>query len=74
MPEGKCTFLSFSEAAAEKKHVMFGRPRMLQPDHSYCVLHQDGFIMAFSHDALMPVWSSFTIDRPVREDIQSARG
>ncbi|XP_077937131.1 venom phosphodiesterase 1 [Gasterosteus aculeatus] len=56
------------EAAAEKKHVMFGRPRMLQPDHSYCVLHQDGFIMAFSHDALMPVWSSFTIDRPMNLD------
>ncbi|KAL6100248.1 uncharacterized protein ACO6RY_01897 [Pungitius sinensis] len=56
------------ESAVEKKHLMFGRPRMLQPDQSYCVLHQEGFIAAFSHDALMPLWSSFTIDRPMNLD------
>lgn len=55
-------------AAAEEKHMLFGRPRMLQPDQSYCVLHQDGFISAYSRTALMPLWSSFTIDRPVNLD------
>ncbi|KAA8591254.1 hypothetical protein FQN60_002197 [Etheostoma spectabile] len=34
------------EAAAEKKHLLFGRPRMLQRDQSYCVLRQEGFVHA----------------------------
>ncbi|XP_042363020.1 venom phosphodiesterase 1 [Plectropomus leopardus] len=55
-------------SAAEKTHTLFGRPRMLQPDRSYCVLHQDGFISAYSHDALMPLWSSFTVDKPMDLD------
>uniref|UniRef100_A0A3B4HA82 Venom phosphodiesterase 1-like n=1 Tax=Pundamilia nyererei TaxID=303518 RepID=A0A3B4HA82_9CICH len=46
------------------KHALFGRPRMLQPDQSYCILYQEGFISAYSHKALMPLWSSFTIDKP----------
>lgn len=58
-------FISFSASAAEKKHALFGRPRMLQPDQSYCILYQEGFISAYSHKALMPLWSSFTIDKPV---------
>ncbi|CAJ1082841.1 ectonucleotide pyrophosphatase/phosphodiesterase family member 3-like [Xyrichtys novacula] len=56
------------ELAAEKKHLLFGRPRMLQPEQSYCVLHHEGFISAYSHKALMPLWSSFTIDRPLNSD------
>ncbi|KAF3834346.1 hypothetical protein F7725_025550 [Dissostichus mawsoni] len=51
--------------AAKKKHFPEGRPRMLQPDKSYCVLPQEGFITAYSLTALMPLWSSFTIDKPV---------
>ncbi|XP_059205877.1 venom phosphodiesterase 1 [Centropristis striata] len=53
------------ESAAEKEHLVFGRPRMLQPHQSYCVLHQQGFISAYSHSALMPLWSSFTIQKPL---------
>ncbi|XP_027142507.1 LOW QUALITY PROTEIN: venom phosphodiesterase 1 [Larimichthys crocea] len=56
------------ESAAEKKHTPFGRPRMLQPNQSYCVLHQEGFINAYSHKALMPLWSSFTMDKPMDSD------
>ncbi|XP_051811061.1 venom phosphodiesterase 1 [Acanthochromis polyacanthus] len=56
------------ESAAEKKHLLFGRPRMLQPDQKYCILHQEGFISAFSSSALMPLWSSFTMDRPSNLD------
>lgn len=52
-------------SAAEKTHVPFGRPRMLQPDQSYCVLHHQGFISAYSRTMLMPLWSSFTIHKPV---------
>ncbi|XP_034747427.1 venom phosphodiesterase 1 [Etheostoma cragini] len=56
------------EAAAEKKHLLFGRPRMLQRDQSYCVLRQEGFIHAYAHTALMPLWSSFTVDKPMNLD------
>ncbi|KAF1382049.1 hypothetical protein PFLUV_G00160370 [Perca fluviatilis] len=56
------------ESAAEKKHMLFGRPRMLQRDQSYCVLHQEGFILAYGHKALMPLWSSFTMDKPMNMD------
>lgn len=43
----------------------FGRPRVLQPDQSYCILHHEGFVSAYSHTTLMPLWSSFTIHKPV---------
>uniref|UniRef100_A0A3Q4I2I5 Ectonucleotide pyrophosphatase/phosphodiesterase family member 3-like n=1 Tax=Neolamprologus brichardi TaxID=32507 RepID=A0A3Q4I2I5_NEOBR len=53
-----------SLSLSQKKHALFGRPRMMQPDQSYCILYQEGFISAYSHEALMPLWSSFTIDKP----------
>ena len=56
----------FSVSAAERKHLLFGRPQMLQPNQSYCILHQEGFVSAHSHNVRMPLWSSFTIDKPVR--------
>ncbi|XP_071356592.1 ectonucleotide pyrophosphatase/phosphodiesterase family member 3 [Trachinotus anak] len=56
------------ESAAEKKHMLFGRPQMLQPDQTYCILYQEGFISGYSSKALMPLWSSFTIDKPMSLD------
>ncbi|XP_029919379.1 venom phosphodiesterase 1 [Myripristis murdjan] len=53
------------EAAADRTHTLFGRPRALRGGQSYCLLRQRGFISAFSHHARMPLWSSFTIDKPV---------
>ncbi|KAM3858557.1 venom phosphodiesterase 1 [Diretmus argenteus] len=55
-------------SGVEKKHALFGRPRMLQTGQSYCILYQQGFISAYSQDALMPLWSSFTIDKPADLD------
>ncbi|XP_069024727.1 venom phosphodiesterase [Embiotoca jacksoni] len=55
-------------SAAEQQHTPFGRPRLLQPDQSYCVLHHEGFVSAYSHGALMPLWSSFTVDKPNNSD------
>uniref|UniRef100_A0A8C6PLY6 Venom phosphodiesterase 1-like n=1 Tax=Nothobranchius furzeri TaxID=105023 RepID=A0A8C6PLY6_NOTFU len=52
-------------SAAEKMHMPFGRPQTLQPDQNYCILHQEGFVSAYSHQAFMPLWSSFTIEKPV---------
>uniref|UniRef100_A0A8D3AS20 SMB domain-containing protein n=1 Tax=Scophthalmus maximus TaxID=52904 RepID=A0A8D3AS20_SCOMX len=47
-----------------KSHLLFGRPRMLQPERSFCLLRQEGFVSAYSAAALMPLWSSFTVHRP----------
>lgn len=55
-------------SAAEKKHLPLGRPRALQPGLDYCLLHQHGFVSAYSQTAMMPLWSSFTMDRPVTPD------
>lgn len=63
--------LPLSVSAAEKQHLLFGRPRVLQPDQAYCVLHQEGYITGYSHTALMPLWSSFTIDQPVSVYLKS---
>ncbi|XP_029370635.1 ectonucleotide pyrophosphatase/phosphodiesterase family member 3 [Echeneis naucrates] len=52
------------KSAAERKHLLYGRPRMLQPEQTYCVLHQEGFISGYSSTSLMPLWSSFTVDKP----------
>lgn len=51
-------------SAVEKRHSPLGRPRMLQQHHSYCVLHHQGFVSGYSHRVLMPLWSSFTVDKP----------
>ncbi|XP_060948261.1 venom phosphodiesterase 1 [Limanda limanda] len=56
------------ELSAETEHLLFGRPRMLQPDQSYCLLYQEGFISGYSSDALMPLWSSFTVHKPMNSD------
>uniref|UniRef100_A0A674DGP2 Venom phosphodiesterase 1-like n=1 Tax=Salmo trutta TaxID=8032 RepID=A0A674DGP2_SALTR len=48
------------------KHMLFGRPIMLQPSNDYCLLYHQGFVNAYSKKSLMPVWNSFTLDKPVR--------
>uniref|UniRef100_A0A672L713 Uncharacterized protein n=1 Tax=Sinocyclocheilus grahami TaxID=75366 RepID=A0A672L713_SINGR len=50
-------------ALSERRHMLFGRPRVLQSDAKYCVLHQHGFITAYSTLTHTPVWSSFTLDK-----------
>ncbi|XP_035241160.1 ectonucleotide pyrophosphatase/phosphodiesterase family member 3 [Anguilla anguilla] len=49
---------------SEKKHMLFGRPRMLRPGENYCLLYQHGFISAYSKSSLMPAWNSYTVDKP----------
>ncbi|CAN9503608.1 unnamed protein product [Ophioblennius macclurei] len=71
LPENSNSRLNLTAAqasAAEKKHAPLGRPRMLQPDQSYCVLHQQGYVSGYSQRALMPLWSSFTVDKPSNLD------
>ncbi|KAM4630105.1 venom phosphodiesterase CdcPDE [Polymixia lowei] len=56
------------ESAVERKHALFGRPRVQQPGQSYCVLYHQGFLSAFSQTALMPLWASFVVDKPADLD------
>ncbi|XP_060760336.1 venom phosphodiesterase 1 [Neoarius graeffei] len=48
---------------SESKHLLFGRPLMLQFKSDYCLLHHHGFISAYSKQHLMPLWSSFTVEK-----------
>ncbi|XP_051925795.1 venom phosphodiesterase 1 isoform X1 [Hippocampus zosterae] len=55
---------SAQEAAARRKHLMFGRPRSLRHRERYCILHQEAFVSAYSADLKMALWSSFSVDMP----------
>ncbi|XP_047675276.1 venom phosphodiesterase 1-like isoform X3 [Tachysurus fulvidraco] len=53
---------------SESKHLLFGRPLVLQSNSDYCILHQHGFISAYSKQQLMPLWSSFTVEKQAGGD------
>ncbi|KAM6973003.1 ectonucleotide pyrophosphatase/phosphodiesterase family member 3 [Aplochiton taeniatus] len=55
---------------AETKHAMFGRPRLLQAsgNQDYCLLHHRGYVSGYSKTSFMPLWSSFTLDKPDNTD------
>ncbi|KAG7470138.1 hypothetical protein MATL_G00135990 [Megalops atlanticus] len=55
-------------SASEKKNMLFGRPRMLRSSENYCLLHQHGYVNAYSKSYLMPAWNSFTVDKPENMD------
>uniref|UniRef100_A0A8C8I0W3 SMB domain-containing protein n=1 Tax=Oncorhynchus tshawytscha TaxID=74940 RepID=A0A8C8I0W3_ONCTS len=49
-------------------HMLFGRPIMQQPSNDYCLLYHQGFVNAYSKKSLMPVWNSYTLDKPENMD------
>ncbi|XP_047716064.1 ectonucleotide pyrophosphatase/phosphodiesterase family member 1 isoform X2 [Prionailurus viverrinus] len=51
------------EKVIKRGTVPFGRPRILQRDSTVCLLYQHRFVSAYSHDILMPLWTSYTVDR-----------
>uniref|UniRef100_A0A8C7N2A5 SMB domain-containing protein n=1 Tax=Oncorhynchus kisutch TaxID=8019 RepID=A0A8C7N2A5_ONCKI len=55
-------------ASVEQKHMLFGRPIMQQPSNDYCLLYHQGFVNAYSKKFLMPVWNSYTLDKPENMD------
>ncbi|KAM8884832.1 venom phosphodiesterase CdcPDE [Synchiropus picturatus] len=55
-------------SAAEATHLTLGRPRLLQANHDYCVLHHQGFVSAFSHRNKMPLWTSYSVDQEMSLD------
>uniref|UniRef100_A0A8C4LTZ2 Ectonucleotide pyrophosphatase/phosphodiesterase family member 1 n=1 Tax=Equus asinus asinus TaxID=83772 RepID=A0A8C4LTZ2_EQUAS len=41
----------------------YGRPRVIQKNSTICLLYQHQFVSGYSHDILMPLWTSYTVDR-----------
>ncbi|XP_028821901.1 venom phosphodiesterase 1-like isoform X1 [Denticeps clupeoides] len=65
------THLNLSESevsAIERKHMPFGKPRVLKLKDDYCLLHQEGFVSAYSKDLFMPMWNSYSLDKPENPD------
>ncbi|XP_068189573.1 ectonucleotide pyrophosphatase/phosphodiesterase family member 3 isoform X2 [Antennarius striatus] len=61
--------LTAAEArAAERRHLPWGRPRLLQPGRRHCLLHQEGFVSGYAPDARMPLWTAFTVPPPADLD------
>ncbi|GCC23754.1 hypothetical protein chiPu_0002152 [Chiloscyllium punctatum] len=41
----------------------YGRPRVLQKNSTYCLLHQASYVTGYSADILMPLWSAYSIPK-----------
>uniref|UniRef100_A0AAZ3QRB0 SMB domain-containing protein n=1 Tax=Oncorhynchus tshawytscha TaxID=74940 RepID=A0AAZ3QRB0_ONCTS len=64
----KCLFQINALSKLNQKHMLFGRPIMQQPSNDYCLLYHQGFVNAYSKKSLMPVWNSYTLDKPENMD------
>lgn len=49
--------------AVTRNAAPYGRPRVLHEKHSACLLYQHQFLSGYSHDLLMPLWTSYTVLR-----------
>ncbi|XP_062980741.1 ectonucleotide pyrophosphatase/phosphodiesterase family member 1 [Elgaria multicarinata webbii] len=47
----------------EKDSLPFGRPRVLQKKHTYCLLRNHHYVNGFSQNIKMPLWSAYTINK-----------
>ncbi|XP_044145402.1 ectonucleotide pyrophosphatase/phosphodiesterase family member 3 isoform X2 [Bufo gargarizans] len=44
------------------KNLPYGRPKNLIVNSTYCILHHEGYVSAYSHNLLMPLWSAYTLE------------
>lgn len=51
------------EKSIIRASLPYGRPRVLQKKTSVCLLYQHQFVSGYSHDILMPLWTSYTVSR-----------
>ncbi|XP_017578041.1 ectonucleotide pyrophosphatase/phosphodiesterase family member 3 [Pygocentrus nattereri] len=70
-PNSRLNLTDAEIATSERKHLPFGRPRVLQSQSNYCLLHHEGFASGYSRDIYMPLWSSFTIEKPAGDNAGS---
>ncbi|XP_056419288.1 ectonucleotide pyrophosphatase/phosphodiesterase family member 3 [Hyla sarda] len=50
-----------SISESEAKNLPYGRPRNVMVNSTYCILHHEGYVSGYSHNILMPLWSSYTV-------------
>ncbi|XP_072355248.1 venom phosphodiesterase 2-like isoform X1 [Scyliorhinus torazame] len=56
--------LSLSEVkSADALNLPYGRPRVVQENSKWCLLHQHWYVSGYSHDILMPLWSAYTVNK-----------
>ncbi|XP_072296626.1 ectonucleotide pyrophosphatase/phosphodiesterase family member 1 [Eucyclogobius newberryi] len=55
---------SGTKAQLRSQHHLFGTPRVVEPDVSFCLLHHRDFLSGYSLERLMPLWVSYTL-RPL---------
>uniref|UniRef100_A0A8C4JQZ5 Ectonucleotide pyrophosphatase/phosphodiesterase 1 n=1 Tax=Dromaius novaehollandiae TaxID=8790 RepID=A0A8C4JQZ5_DRONO len=68
--------LSATEDKIEKRTLPYGRPRVLQKKHNYCLLYHYHYVSGYSKDYKMSLWSAYTVNRDDKwvsatEDISS---
>ncbi|XP_048346570.1 ectonucleotide pyrophosphatase/phosphodiesterase family member 3 isoform X2 [Sphaerodactylus townsendi] len=51
----------------EAYNLPYGRPYVLQKQSTYCLLHHNKYISGYSHDIWMPLWSSYSVNRPLED-------
>ncbi|XP_043919637.1 ectonucleotide pyrophosphatase/phosphodiesterase family member 1 [Protopterus annectens] len=59
--------LTLSDAEVQKTEAFnlpYGKPAVLQ-SISHCLLHRHQYISAFSHDFQMPLWTAYTVNKPL---------
>uniref|UniRef100_A0A8C9NAG7 Ectonucleotide pyrophosphatase/phosphodiesterase 1 n=1 Tax=Serinus canaria TaxID=9135 RepID=A0A8C9NAG7_SERCA len=49
----------------EELNLPYGRPRVLQKKHNYCLLYHDRYVSGYSRDYRMALWSTYTVGRDV---------
>uniref|UniRef100_A0A8C5JM18 Ectonucleotide pyrophosphatase/phosphodiesterase 3 n=1 Tax=Junco hyemalis TaxID=40217 RepID=A0A8C5JM18_JUNHY len=50
---------------AKSSHLPYGRPRVLQKEKDYCLLSHHQYVSGYSNDIRMPLWTAYTVNKPV---------
>ncbi|XP_054831022.1 ectonucleotide pyrophosphatase/phosphodiesterase family member 1 [Eublepharis macularius] len=56
-------FTALQVKKIEKYNLPFGRPRVLQKEHNYCLLYNKHYVNGYSKDIKMPIWSAYTVNK-----------
>lgn len=54
---------------ASSSHLPYGRPRVLQKEKVYCLLSHHQYVSGYSSDIWMPLWTAYTVNKPVSYQI-----
>ncbi|KAM9316145.1 ectonucleotide pyrophosphatase/phosphodiesterase family member 3 [Gastrophryne carolinensis] len=60
--DGRLTLDQDSKTKSEARNLPYGRPRHVNENSTYCLLYQHGYVSAYSHDIMMPLWTAYTIE------------